>query len=263
MFFQLSRISICSTAADGRKGGKTPTLIDAQKRASLDATCRVTDSKFVWTPLPAPWPRPCARIVAIKRRLDLVGLLADFPQHRARIVPVEADLARLGLQLQRAGERGEGDRDAGKRTFVNRLGARRLVLLLLRLDRVPQSLDRFRIAGVLIAKDVRMPTDQLGRNRLDHIAEIERVLLLRHAGMEHDLQQQIAEFFFQVAEIVARNRIGNLIRFLDRVRRDGREILLQIPGAAGFGSTQRGHDLDQPADVAGRGHAQFQACRRP
>ena len=31
----------------------------------------------------------------IERRLDLVGLLADFAQHRARIVPVEADLAAL------------------------------------------------------------------------------------------------------------------------------------------------------------------------
>ena len=108
-----------------------------------------------------------------------------------------------------------------------------------------------------------MPTDQLGRNSLDHIAEIERVLLLRHAGVEHDLQQQIAEFFFEVVEIVARNRIGNLIRLLERVRRDGREILLQVPGAAGFGSAQRGHDLDQPADVAGRGHAQFQAWIAP
>ena len=87
---------------------------------------------------------------------------------------------------------------------------------------------------MLIAEDVRMPADQLVGDGLDHIAEIERALLLRHAGVEHDLQQQIAQFFLEVGEIVARDRVGDLIGFLERVGRDGREILLQIPGAAGF-----------------------------
>ena len=34
---------------------------------------------------------------------DLVGFLADFGQHRARIIPVETDTAGLVLKLQRAG----------------------------------------------------------------------------------------------------------------------------------------------------------------
>ena len=64
-------------------------------------------------------------------------------QHGARIVPVEADLARFGLQLQRAGEGGQGDRHAGERAFAARgLPRAGLVRLLLRLDRVPQALDR-------------------------------------------------------------------------------------------------------------------------
>ena len=37
--------------------------------------------------------------IAIERGFDLVGFLADFVQHRARIVPVEADLAGLVLQF--------------------------------------------------------------------------------------------------------------------------------------------------------------------
>ncbi len=37
------------------------------------------------------------RLIAIKRLLDLVSLFADLAQHGARIVPIEADLARLGL----------------------------------------------------------------------------------------------------------------------------------------------------------------------
>jgi hypothetical protein len=37
---------------------------------------------------------------------DLVALLADLGQHRQRIVPVEADLAGFGLEIQGAGEGG-------------------------------------------------------------------------------------------------------------------------------------------------------------
>ena len=37
------------------------------------------------------------RLIGVKRVLDLVGLFTDFTQHGARIVPIESDLARLGL----------------------------------------------------------------------------------------------------------------------------------------------------------------------
>ena len=40
---------------------------------------------------------------AIELGFDLVGFLADFGEHRARVVPVEADAAGLVLQLQGAG----------------------------------------------------------------------------------------------------------------------------------------------------------------
>ena len=48
----------------------------------------------------------CTCIVAVERSFDLVGLFANFAQDRARIVPIEADPARLGLKLQSAGEGG-------------------------------------------------------------------------------------------------------------------------------------------------------------
>ena len=47
-----------------------------------------------------------ARFIVINLGLDLVGLFADFAQDGARIVPVEADPACLGLKLQSAGEGG-------------------------------------------------------------------------------------------------------------------------------------------------------------
>jgi hypothetical protein len=47
--------------------------------------------------------------------------------------------------------------------------------------------------------------------------------------MEHDLQQQIAKLVAQIVEIVTGDGIGDLIGLLERVRRDGREILLEVP----------------------------------
>ena len=67
-------------------------------------------------------------------------------------------------------------------------------------------------------------------DRLDHVAEIEGALLLGHAGVEDDLQQQIAEFVLQVVEIAARDGVGHLVGFLERVGRDRREVLLEVPG---------------------------------
>ena len=74
-------------------------------------------------------------------------------------------------------------------------------------------------------------------------------LLLRHAGVEDHLEQQVAEFVLQIREIAALDGVHDLVGFLERVGRDGREILLQIPGAAGPGRAQGRHDLQEPRDV--------------
>ena len=59
--------------------------------------------------------------------------------------------------------------------------------------------------------------------------------------MKHHLQQQIAEFFFQIFNVAALNRIGHLIGFFQRIGCDGGEILLQIPRATGFRTAKGGH----------------------
>ena len=58
----------------------------------------------------------------------------------------------------------------------------------------------------------------------------------------------------QIVEIAARNGVGDLVGFLDRIGGDGREILLQVPRTAGAGRAQRRHDVEEPVDIAGRGH---------
>ena len=126
--------------------------------------------------------------------------------------------------------------------------------LFLGLDPLPQALDRLGGLALGVGKDVRMAADQLGGDGLDHVGEIEGALLLRHAGVENDLQQQIAEFVLEPVEIAARDGVGHLIGFLERVGRDGGESLLEVPRAAGAGRAQRRHDLDQAGDVAGGLH---------
>ena len=87
--------------------------------------------------------------------------------------------------------------------------------------------------AVLVGEHMRMPADHFARDGLDHVAERERVLLLRHARVIDDLQQEIAEFVAEIVEIAARDGIGDLIGFLDGVGRDRRKILFEVPGAAG------------------------------
>ena len=63
-----------------------------------------------------------------------------------------------------------------------------------------------------------MAADQLVGDRLDHVAEGERAVLLGHAGVEDDLEQEIAELVAQVGEVAARDRVGDLVGFLDACR---------------------------------------------
>ena len=44
-----------------------------------------------------------------------------------------------------------------------------------------------------------------------------------------DLQQEIAELVLERVEIAPRDRVGDLVGLLDRVGRDGREVLLRDP----------------------------------
>ena len=99
-----------------------------------------------------------------------------------------------------------------------------------------------------------MTADQFFGDRLDHAAEIERALLLRHAGVEHHLEKQVAQLLAKVCEIAAGDGVGHLVGLFERVGRDRRKVLLQVPGAAGAGRPQRRHDLQKPADIAGGFH---------
>ena len=70
--------------------------------------------------------------------------------------------------------------------------------LFLRLDAFPQAFDGLGGAALGVGKDMRMAAHQLGGDGLDHVAEIEGALFLGHAGVERDLEQEVAQFVLEV-----------------------------------------------------------------
>ena len=114
--------------------------------------------------------------------------------------------------------------------------------------------DRLRpgVVDARVAEHVRMAALHLVADRVDHVVEHEGALLARHLRMEHDLKQQIAQFVAQRRQVVALDRIRNFVRLLDRVRRDGAEVLFEIPWAAALRIAQAGHDGEE----AGDGHTE-------
>ena len=126
-----------------------------------------------------------------------------------------------------------------------------LLGLLLGLDPLPHALGHAGAARLLVAEDMRVAADHLFVIACTTSPKAKSPCLLGHPGVVDDLQQQVAELVAQIVEIAARDRVGHLVGFLDRIGRDGREILLDVPGTAGLGIAQRRHDLDQAGNVAG------------
>ena len=93
-----------------------------------------------------------------------------------------------------------------------------------------------------------MAADHLVDDALGDVGEVEGPGLLGHSGVEHDLEQQVAEFALEVGEVAAFDGVGHLIGFLDGVGRDGREGLFKVPGTTVAGRAQTRHDRQQAVD---------------
>ena len=94
-------------------------------------------------------------------------------------------------------------------------------------------------ATALIAEHVRMAPQHLVADRSRDVVERERAGLLGHARVKHDLEQQVAELVLELREVVALDRVGDFVGLFDRVRRDRRERLLEVPRAAALAIAQR------------------------
>src|SRR5918997_5103684 len=108
-----------------------------------------------------------------------------------------------------------------------------------------------------------MAAHKLAGDGLDHIRKGESPLFLGHSGMEDYLEQEISEFVLQVGQIASFDGVQDLVGFLKGVGSNGGEVLLQIPGAAGDGCPERGHDLQKLRNVGGRLHERLLVAFRP
>ena len=104
------------------------------------------------------------------------------------------------------------------------------------------------VGDLEVAEDMRMAVDHLVGDGGGHVVEAGSALglSLRHLGVIDDLQQQVAEFLLERRHVVALDGVGDLVGFLDRVRRDGPEGLVDVPRAAVLAVAQPGHDRQQP-----------------
>ena len=80
-----------------------------------------------------------------------------------------------------------------------------------------------------VAEDMRMPALHLVANAVDDVVQREYAGFLGHVGVEDDLELQIAKLVGERVHIVARDGVGDLIGFFDRVGRDGREMSARCP----------------------------------
>ena len=90
-----------------------------------------------------------------------------------------------------------------------------------------------------------MPADHLVGDRGGDRVEIEFLFLVGHLGVEHDLEQQVAELVLERRHVLALDRVRDLVGLFDGVGGDGGEALLEVPGAAAIGIAQLLHDGEQ------------------
>jgi len=175
---------------------------------------------------------------AAERDSQLLELLADFLEDAVGLVPVKTDTRGLGRDAQGLEKRGQS---AGYRSEHRGIA---LIAALLDLDLLPllQHLGRRRQAS--LAEDVRVPPHDLVADGAHHGLKIEVACLLRDSGLEHDLEQEIAQLLLQTRGSAARDRLRDLVGLLDDEGRQRPKRLLPVPGTP-LRAPQAGHDLTQ------------------
>ena len=181
------------------------------------------------------------------RRFQLGDLFLGLGEHGAQARPVEADLSRALLKFHGAGESRKRDRHVIQPRRGRSRSARGL---LLGLDPLPH-ISAKKLIAACVAEHVRVSPDHLAGDRINHVGEFEPLQLGRHLRVVNHLKQQVAKLVLQRIEIVARDRLGDLVGFLDRIRRDARKGLLDVPRAARVLVAQARHDGEQIGERVG------------
>ena len=94
---------------------------------------------------------------------------------------------------------------------------------------------------------MRVPLYEFLADAVAHVVEGEAALLGFHLGVEHDLQQQIAQFLHQQSLVLLVDCLDDLVSLLDQILFDALVRLLSVPRTAAR-RTQKLHDADQVVD---------------
>jgi len=96
-----------------------------------------------------------------------------------------------------------------------------------------------------------MTPNQLRRDRVDRIGEVESSGLGGDLRVKHALKQNVAEFTGERSQVAAVDRVEGLVGFLEQVRPQRRVRLFAIPWAAAR-RPQRVHQPHQSGRARGR-----------
>jgi DNA-binding FrmR family transcriptional regulator len=158
---------------------------------------------------------------------------------------IRVDSSQATRQLGRAGQRRQVPGDAYEWIRITIVRTARGSPLL-RLDRFPvENLIADRRRRRRIRENMWMTTNQLRGNRLGNPLEIEGSKLFSDPRLKDDLEEEIPELIAKALEITARDRLIDLIRLFDRMWRNARKVLLEIPGTAAIRVPEASHDLQQ------------------
>ena len=86
--------------------------------------------------------------------------------------------------------------------------------------------------------------DELAAHPVGHLIEIKVSRVLLNGGMEHHLEQHVAQLLFQMLHRALVNGLGHLVGLLQEVAADGLMGLLPVPLTAA-GSAEDFDDPDQ------------------
>ena len=98
-----------------------------------------------------------------------------------------------------------------------------------------------------------VPADQLGADARGDLPQAEALRFAGDLGVQHHLQQQVAQLFGQVRIVAVADGIGHLVGLLQHVGHQRGVGLLQVPRAAALGIAQLRHHRPQLIEGGPRG----------
>ena len=149
-------------------------------------------------------------------------------------------LAMIESDISRAAALHDNEVEVRRRGEVHAVQDSRLGLLAL----LP-ALELLPVQGVLLrGKHMGVAVDQLFTDAVHHVVKAKGAGLPGHRGVEHHLEQDIAQLLLQIVHVHAVDGVGGLIGLLQHIGADGLMGLGPVPGAAP-GSAEQLHDFQQ------------------